>query len=595
MKQIILGTAGHIDHGKTSLIKALTGIDTDRLKEEKLRGITIELGFAWLDLPSGQRVGIVDVPGHEKFVKNMVAGASGIDMVALIIAADEGVMPQTTEHLDICNVLNIEHGLVVLTKTDLVDEEWLELIKEDVGQFLKGTFLEGAPMVPVSSATGQGVPELLQTLDTICESIPDRTAGGLFRLPVDRVFTMKGFGTVITGSLVSGSVQVGETVMIYPSGIQAKVRGIQFHGEKVDQASVGMRTAINFQAIDRNAISRGDVIGGVNRLKPSFMVDTILEYLPGNEKALKNRTKVRFHTGTSEILGYAILLDREELAPGEAASAQFRLDSPVAAMKDDRFVVRSYSPIRTIGGGRILNPIPGKHKRFKNRILADFKDLAESDPSEIITLHLKSSGLLGVGLSDLRLLANLGEKELEGLIQQLLSQKAVVEVDRENRIFIHGAVLEELRRKALEILGKYHQEHPLKVGMARQELMSRLSPSLSSKLFNILVQDLTASHAAVQEKEVIRLPGHSVALGADEEDLRRRIERAYLESGLQPPYFRDMMSSLGQNSSNAKEILMHMLKEGILVKVKEDLYFHRGVIEDLKHKLVREWRVGVRA
>jgi len=261
LKQIILGTAGHIDHGKTSLIKALTGIDTDRLKEEKLRGITIELGFAWLDLPGGQRVGIVDVPGHEKFVKNMVSGASGIDLVALIIAADEGVMPQTKEHLDICNLLDIEHGLVVLTKLDTVDEEWLEMVTDDVQGFLKGTFLEGAPVIPVSSLTGQGLPEFLNALETLCKAVPERTSGGLFRLPVDRVFTMKGFGTVVTGSLVSGKVLVGETIMIYPSGIQSKVRGIQVHGQAVDQAIASMRTAINFQGVDRNAIARGDVVG----------------------------------------------------------------------------------------------------------------------------------------------------------------------------------------------------------------------------------------------------------------------------------------------------------------------------------------------
>ncbi|NVM21625.1 MAG: selenocysteine-specific translation elongation factor, partial [Desulfobacterales bacterium] len=279
MKQVILGTAGHIDHGKTSLIKALTGIDTDRLKEEKLRGITIELGFAWLDLPGGQRIGIVDVPGHEKFVKNMVAGATGIDLVALIIAADEGVMPQTKEHLDVCSLLGVKHGLVVLTKIDMVDEEWMELVTDDVRAFLKETFLEGAPIIRVSSVTGEGLPEFLKALETLCEAVPERASRGLFRLPVDRVFTMKGFGTVITGSLVSGKVRVGETVMIYPSGTQSKVRGIQVHNQAVDQAVAGMRTAINFQGLDRTAVKRGDVLAGVETLKPSYMVDVAMEYL----------------------------------------------------------------------------------------------------------------------------------------------------------------------------------------------------------------------------------------------------------------------------------------------------------------------------
>jgi selenocysteine-specific elongation factor len=586
LKQIILGTAGHIDHGKTSLIKALTGIDTDRLKEEKLRGITIELGFAWLDLPSGQRLGIVDVPGHEKFVKNMVAGASGVDLVALIIAADEGVMPQTKEHLDICNLLGVKHGLVVLTKIDTVDEEWLEMVTDDVQRFLEGSFLEGAPIIPVSALTGQGLPQLLEALETLCEVVPERTSSGLFRLPVDRVFTMKGFGTVITGSLVSGKVRVGETVVIYPSGIQSKVRGVQVHGQKADQATASMRTAINFQGIDRAAIARGDVVGGVNTLKPSYMVDGLLLYIASNEKALKNRTKVRFHTGTSEILGYAILLDRDELSPGETTVAQFRFDSPVAVVKDDRFVIRSYSPVRTIGGGHILNPIPRKHKRFKEQLVTELKGLAESPPGEIIAYHVKESGISGLPFSELRLMTNLSEKDLGENLQHLLSQRAIVQVDRENRTFIHGSVFDELRQKTIKALEGYHKDHPLKAGMSKQRLMSTLSPWLSNKLFSLLVQDLTKSNTVIQEKEIMRLSEHKVALGADEKDIRHRIERAYLESGLQPPYFRDLVASLGENSAHKKEILMHMLEEGTLVKVKEDLYFHRRVIDDLKNGLV---------
>jgi selenocysteine-specific elongation factor len=586
LKQIILGTAGHIDHGKTSLIKALTGIDTDRLKEEKLRGITIELGFAWLDLPGGQRVGIVDVPGHEKFVKNMVSGASGIDLVALIIAADEGVMPQTKEHLDICSLLNVKHGLVVLTKIDMVDEEWLEMVTDDVQGFLKGTFLEGAPVLPVSSLSGQGLPEFLEALEALCKEVPERTSGGLFRLPVDRVFTMKGFGTVVTGSLVSGKVRVGETIMIYPSGIQSKVRGIQVHGQTVDQAVASMRTAINFQGVDRNAIARGDVVGGVNTLKPSYMVDALLVCLPSNEKPLKNRTKVRLHTGTSEILARAILLDREELSPGETAVAQFRLESPVAVVKDDRLVIRSYSPIRTIGGGQILNPVPRKHKRFKKPLVTELKGLAESPAKEIITYHLRESGILGIRFSELRLMTNLSEKDLEHQLQLLLSQRAIVQLDRENRTFIHGAIFDGLRQKATKILESYHRDHPLKAGMSRQGLMSKVAPSLSSKLFGLLIQDLTKSNTVIQEKEVVRLSGHRVALEADQKDVRHRIEQTYLQCGLQPPYFRDLVASLGQNSTHVKEILMHMLAEGIIVKVKEDLYFHRRVIDNLKNRLV---------
>lgn len=586
MKQIILGTAGHIDHGKTSLIKALTGIDTDRLKEEKLRGITIELGFAWLGLPGGQHLGIVDVPGHEKFVKNMVAGASGIDLVALIIAADEGVMPQTKEHLDICKLLGIKHGLVALTKIDMVDEEWLELATDDVASFLKGSFLEGAPIIPVSSLTGKGLPEFVKALDTLCAEVPERSSSGLFRLPVDRVFSMKGFGTVITGSLVSGGVRVGDTIMIYPSGIQTKVRGLQVHNQSVDHATAGMRTAINFQGLERTATKRGDVLGGVNTLKPSYMVDVVLTYLPSKKKALENRTRVRFHTGTSEILGNVILLDREELKSGDTAVAQFRLESPVSVVKDDRFVIRSYSPIRTIGGGYIINPVPRKHKRFKEPVLSVLKLLADSPPQEIIISQVRESGLLGVTFSDLMIMTNLPERELEKHLQQLLSQKVVIQVDRDNRIFLHGTVFDQLREEAIQILEAYHKAHPLKAGMSKEAFKSNLPNTLGIRAFNVLLEDLTKSNKVVQERDILHLSGHRIALEADQKDIRHKIERAYLESGLQPPYFKELVASMGENPGRIADVLGHMLQEGILVKIKEGLYFHKDVIETLKAKLV---------
>jgi selenocysteine-specific elongation factor len=564
----------------------MTGIDTDRLKEEKRRGITIELGFAWLDLPGGQHLGIVDVPGHEKFVKNMVAGASGIDLVALIIAADEGVMPQTREHLEICKLLGIKHGLVALTKIDMVDEEWIELVTDDVTSFLQGSFLEGAPIIPVSALTGKGLPEFVKALDTLCDGVPERSSSGLFRLPVDRVFSMKGFGTVITGSLVSGGIRVGDTIMIYPSGIQAKVRGIQVHNQAVDQATAGMRTAINFQGLDRSATKRGDVLGGVNTLKPSYMVDGVLTYLPSRKKSLENRTRVRFHTGTSEILGNVILLDREELRSGDTAVAQFRLESPVSVVKDDPFVIRSYSPIRTVGGGYIINPVPRKHKRFKEPVLSVLKRLAESPPEEIITSQVRESGLVGVAFSDLMIMTNLPERELEKQLQQLLSQKVVILVDRENRIFLHGSVLDELREEAIQVLKAYHKAHPLKTGMSKEAFKSNLPKTLGLRPFNVLLEDLTKSNRVVQKEDVIHLSGHRIALEADQKDIRHKIERAYLESGLQPPYFKELAASVGENPARVEDVLGHMLQEGMLVKVKEGLYFHKDVIERLKARLV---------
>ena len=437
MKQIILGTAGHIDHGKTSLIKAVTGTNTDRLKEEQLRGITIELGFASLDLPSGRHLGIVDVPGHEKFVKNMVAGATGIDMVAMVIAADEGVMPQTREHMEICSLLGVEHGLVALTKIDMIDAEWLELVEEDIREFVAGTFLEDKAIVPVSSASGEGLDAFVSALDDLSGRIPERSSSNLFRLPVDRVFTMKGFGTVITGSLMSGKVKIGDNVMIYPSGIPSKVRGIQVHGESVEEAHSGMRTAINFQGLEKASIERGQVLSTANALLPSYMVDVSLHYLESNKKKIKNRSRVRFHTGTSEIMGNLILLEQEDLRPGEDTVAQIRLDAPVAVVRDDRFVLRSYSPVRTIGGGQVLNPVPEKHKRFRPEVVEGLKGLITHDPEDVIAYHVMAAGVRGVSFSALMIMTNLSEKPLEKYLQAMLSRKDVLQIDKEQRLFVH--------------------------------------------------------------------------------------------------------------------------------------------------------------
>lgn len=457
MKQIILGTAGHIDHGKTSLIKAITGTDTDRLKEEKERGITIELGFAALDLPGGQHLGIVDVPGHEKFVKNMVAGATGIDIVAMVIGADEGVMPQTREHMEICTLLGIRHGLIVMTKTDLVEEEWLELALEDIREFSQGTFLEDAPILPVSSVTGEGIPELISALDEIAGNIPQRPPSSLFRLPIDRVFTMKGFGTVITGTIVSGKINVGETIMVYPTEITSKVRGIQVHNQSAETAEAGMRTAINFQGLDKAAVQRGEVLSTPGALVASYMVDVSFHYLASNKKPLKNRTLIRFHTGTSEKMGYLILLDQEELPPGQTIVAQLRLDSAVAIVKDDRFVVRSYSPVRTIGGGQVINPIPQKHKRLRQDVVEELQQLTDDDPEAIISQHIQQAGFGGVSFSHLKIMTNLTDKQLDTALQHLLSQKTITQTDKDNRIFLHQTTFDKIIQSTAEYqIGRAH-------------------------------------------------------------------------------------------------------------------------------------------
>lgn len=584
MKQIILGTAGHIDHGKTSLIKALTGIDTDRLKEEKRRGITIELGFAHLELPSGQVLGIVDVPGHEKFVKNMVAGATGIDLVALIIAADEGVMPQTTEHLEICQLLNIQHGLVVLTKIDMVEPDWLELVREDVTDFLSDTFLAQAPLIEVSSLTGEGLKELIHAIDTLVQEIPERDVGNFFRLPIDRVFTMKGFGTVVTGTTISGRIQTGDEVTIYPLGISSRIRGIQVHNREANQVRAGLRTAINLQGVEKAQIQRGNVLAAKDSLRSTYMLDVLLELIPSAPRKLKNRARVRFHTGTSEIISTVILIDRDELEQGETCFAQIRLDQPTALLPHDRYILRSYSPVRAIGGGEILNALPLKKKRFSEAALSELKLLNRGNLQERTEQFIRMGGFQGVENSRLQFLTNTNKKKLEETLQLLQAQKRIIQYNKEGATFIHADYLEKARDEINETLTAYHHDFPLKTGLHKEELRSRTVGSHHQRLFNYIINQLIHENIIVQEKEVLRLKEHKVTLAQDQEKVRLQIEEAYLKSGLQPPYFKELKKRYPGNMGD--DVLQVMVKEGLLIKVKEDLYFHRKALEDLKNRLV---------
>lgn len=584
MKQIVLGTAGHIDHGKTSLIKVLTGIDTDRLKEEKARGITIELGFAHLALPGGQLLGIVDVPGHEKFVKNMVAGATGIDLVALVIAADEGVMPQTREHIEICELLKVEHGLVVMTKIDMVDSDWLELVKEDMREYLSDTFLADAPIVEVSSVTGEGIKELIQVLDKLVREIPEREAGHIFRLPIDRVFSMKGFGTVITGTTISGRIDKGDEITIYPMGIQSRIRGLQVHNREVNSIRAGVRTAVNLQGIERAIVQRGNVLATKQSLKTTHMVDVWLDLLSSAPRKLKNRAKARFHSGTSEIISTVVLLDRDHLEPGDSCFAQIRLNEPTALLRDDRYVLRSYSPVRTIGGGKVLNALPGKKKRFSEAALSEMKMLYTGNLDEIIELFVSLGRFRGVEQSHLPFLTNTSKKRLDEVLKVLMARQRIILYDKERGILIHADFQKKARDEILDRLTRYHKKFPLKVGLIKEELRSRTAGADNAKLFNHLILQLAREGMIVQEKEVIRLKGHEVTLAQDQEKTRQKLEALYLKSGLQPPYFQEIKGKFPGNTST--EVLEVMVKEGAILKIKEDLYFHHGAIDRLRLTLV---------
>ncbi len=587
MENIILGTAGHIDHGKTSLVKALTGIETDRLKEEKERGITIELGFAALDLPNGRHIGIVDMPGHEKFVKNMVAGSSGIDVVTMVIAADEGVMPQTREHMEICNLMGIKHGLIALTKTDMVDEDLLELALDDIQDFIQGTFLEGKPIIPLSSLTGQGIDQFIATLELICDQIPERKFSSVFRLPVDRVFSMKGFGTVITGTLTSGMVHVGDDIMVYPKKIVSKVRGIQVHNSSVTQAGPGTRTAINFQGLDKESVLRGDVLSTPDILMESYMVDAHFHFLKSNAKPAKSRTRVRFHSGTSEILGYMILLDREELAPGDEAPVQFRLESPVCLIKDDRYVVRSYSPVKTIGGGAILNPSSQKHRLFDKKITQGLDDLLLDEGGEqTISFFLSLEGFHGLSFNQLRVMTNIPDKKLAAILQKMLARQAIIQTDKERQIYVNGAFFDQFKEKALKKIQAYHQANPLKEGMPTQELKSKFQYIDDAKFFNILFTRLAKDNLIVLDKNIVKLAGFQVALQVDQHQVKEKILKIYHDSGLTPPFFRTVCQELDLDQKTAKDVLQMLIDEQQIVKTKDDLYFDAQAIAALEAKLV---------
>ncbi|MDA3915814.1 MAG: selenocysteine-specific translation elongation factor [Deltaproteobacteria bacterium] len=586
-QNIILGTAGHIDHGKTSLVKALTGVETDRLKEEKERGITIELGFASLDLPNGQHIGIVDMPGHEKFVKNMVAGSSGIDIVTMVIAADEGVMPQTREHMEICNLMGVEHGIVALTKTDMVDEDLLELAMEDINDFVEGTFLEDKPVIPLSAVTNDGIDEFITTLETICATIPNRQFSSIFRLPVDRVFSMKGFGTVITGTLTSGSINVGDDIMVYPRQIVSKVRGIQVHSSSVKTAVAGTRTAINFQGLDKKSIIRGDILSQPHALIESYMVDAHFLYLKSNAKPVKPRTRIRFHSGTSEILGYMILLDRKELTPGDDAPVQFRLESPVCCIKDDRYVIRSYSPVKTIGGGAILNPASQKHKLFDKNIIQGLEKLLYNDSEQTITLFLSLKGYQGISFSDLRVMTNIQDKKLKSSLQKLLAMQEIVQTDKEKQIFVSGSFFDDFKKNIIDRLQIFHAKNPLKEGMPTQELKSKFQYINDTKFFNILFTRLSKENLIIVDKNIIKLSDHVVALQVDQHEIKEKIKKIYQSSGLTPPFFRTICNDLDIDKKTSTDVLHMLIDEKSIIKTKDDLYFDASEISRLEQKLVK--------
>lgn len=591
MREIVLGTAGHVDHGKTSFIRALTGIETDRLKEEKKRGITIELGFAYLDLPCGHRLGIVDVPGHEKFVKNMVAGVTGMDLVAFIIAADEGIMPQTVEHFEICRLLGVKKGIIVITKKDMVDEEWLEMVTEEVQEYCEGSFLEDAPLVHVSSISGDGIDNVRNLLDSFVSAQQFKEVHGPFRLPVDRVFAMKGFGSVITGTSMSGRVAIGDELCFYPEDMVAKVRGLQVHSQGVETVEAGHRTAINLQGVDTAAVSRGMVAATPGSLLPGYMLDCEFLYLATNTKALKHRTRVRVHLGTAEIMGRVSLLDRDLLQPGETAGVQLLLEEAVAVWPGDRYVVRSYSPVATIGGGEILgNMPPRKRKRVtehhRQNNSKTFDILLDENKEEKILLFLKERGTLGLSFGELAVRLGIFGKQLKKILSGPLSSRKIVVVDSTTQRYLNKNISDEVEQALLEDLEKFHKQNPLQVGVSKEELRSSLGRHVDQKIFHFCLSELQKKDLVVQEDSAVRLASHQVALQADEKKLQKDIESWYRVQGLKAPTMRESMAEFSDYpESLVKEVFSLLLREEKLVKVSEVLYYDAKVIDELQSKV----------
>ena len=566
MKNIIIGTAGHVDHGKTRLIKALSGIDTDRLEEEKKRGITIELGFAHIPNDAGYNIGVIDVPGHEKFIKNMLAGIGGIDFVLFVVAADEGIMPQTREHFEILQALGIDDGIIAITKTDMVDEEWLELVQEDIRDYVEGSFLEGKPMIPVSAKSGENIDLLKEEIIRKCDRESKRIeAPEMFRLPVDRVFTKSGFGTVVTGTLMDGTCSLNDEVHVFPEETPAKIRGIQTYGNDVEQAVAGQRTAINLSGVRKEDIRRGDVIAAKSAVSVTGMLDVKLKIFDSSERMVLNNSRVHLYCGSKEVLTKVILMDRDALSAGEEAYVQFRLEEPIAVRRGDRFIIRFYSPIITIGGGQILDAVPEKHKRNRENVLEGFRVLESGNVSDIFVLKtgghkFYSKELL---LQELGMLPETGNREIEGCIEE----DKLVEL--EDGTILAASKFQMMTDRLIQLLQEYHESNPLAEGMPKQELQSRLRDTWhiqEDKIILGAVHRLMNLGTLMDCGKTVSMQGFEAVLTPEQEKLKERIAGIYKDAGIEIPK-NDEIYALDSDKRVINAIFDRLYKEGVLVKV----------------------------
>jgi len=585
MKSIIVGTAGHIDHGKTALVKALTGIDADRLDEEKRRGITIDIGFAHLELPAENgetiRIGFIDVPGHERFVRNMLAGVGGIDLVLLVIAADESIKPQTREHFDICRLLSVRRGITVLTKSDLVDKETLDVVRLEVEEFVRGSFIETpeAPIVAVSSMTGAGLGELRRELLKLARDTPARIATAYPRLPIDRVFSMKGFGTVVTGTLISGTIRHGDELEIFPDRKKVRVRGLQVHSQSTEIAVAGERTAVNLAGVSMDELGRGMTLASPATFQPTNRIDVSLSLLL-SARPLKHRTRARFHSYTMETTAEVFLYESKQLAPGQDAFAQLRFSDSTLLLPGDRFILRQLSPAITIGGGIVLDNAPATKVRAASHV--DFLNILKTGSRiDVLRARVSNRGTRGVTIAHAIAQTAWTPAEIKSLASQI---PEILQIDD---LLISETAFEQIHDLMVSTLDAFHKQNPLVDGMGKEELRERL-PTHPPPVFERMLKEASKSTQIELAGDLIRLPGRGVRMKDDEAESKRIIESAFSSAGLKVPSLKEVLNGLKIDKARAQKIVTLLLRDKTLVKISEDLVFHSAALENLKNSLVLE-------
>ncbi len=581
MKSVIVGTAGHIDHGKTALVKALTGIDADRLEEEKRRGITIDIGFAHLELPAPDgspiRLGFVDVPGHERFVRNMLAGVGGIDLVLLVIAADEGIKPQTREHFDICRLLAIRRGITVLTKSDAVDAETLDVVRLEVEDFVRGSFLDTAqsPMVAVSSLTGAGLDELKSALAHVASEVTAKDSAALARLPIDRVFTMKGFGTVVTGTLVAGTIRKEEELEVFPSGKRVRVRGVEVHGSSAEAAIAGQRTALNLAGLSTEDLARGMTLATADRFRSTPRVDAFLTLLP-SAKPFKDGARVHFHAYTTETIAEARLYGTKQMKAGDEAFAQLRFAEPMLLLPGDRFIVRQFSPVVTIGGGVVLDALPLIRKQRAEDAIAFLKIMRDGSPEQVLAARVAGRGAIGLRLDDIPGEMNIRREEAA----KLAAKAGLVWC---NPVLVSPSAFAEVKADVLRALKKFHDANPLVSGMSKEELRDRIN--LGPEVFYSVLGNLAEEKKLEVAGELVHLPGRGVVMKDEEAESKKIIEQAFASAGLKVPSLKEVLAGLKVDKTRAQKIVTLLLRDKVLIKISEELVFHQSALLDLRHKI----------